>query len=94
MGYLAAEYISFGRASKESDVYSFGVMALEISCGRKSVEHNVQESRIRLLDWVWELHGNGRLLDATNRRLRLDFDTKQMECLMIVGLWCAHLTLT
>ncbi|KAL5556700.1 hypothetical protein UlMin_038936 [Ulmus minor] len=35
VGYMAPEYISTGRASKESDVYSFGVVALEIATGRK-----------------------------------------------------------
>ncbi|KAF5191085.1 L-type lectin-domain containing receptor kinase IX.1 [Thalictrum thalictroides] len=37
LGYLAPEYISTGKASKESDVFSFGVVALEIASGRKSV---------------------------------------------------------
>ncbi|RWR74086.1 Protein kinase domain-containing protein [Cinnamomum micranthum f. kanehirae] len=90
LGYLAPEYISSGRASKESDVYSFGIVALEIACGRKSVEHNEEESRIRLLEWVWNLYGKGGLLEAVDKKLHMDFDTTQMECLMIVGLWCAH----
>lgn len=25
-----------------------------------------------------------------DERLKLDFDAKQVECLMKVGLWCAH----
>ncbi|GLT69123.1 hypothetical protein SLA2020_412990 [Shorea laevis] len=31
LGYMAPEYISTCRASKESDVYSFGVVALELA---------------------------------------------------------------
>ncbi|KAG9447831.1 hypothetical protein H6P81_013959 [Aristolochia fimbriata] len=90
-GYLAPEYISRGKASKESDVYSFGVVVLEIACGRKAVEHEEDISTMRLVEWVWGLHGNGRLLEAVDRRLGdVDFDVKQMERLMIVGLWCAH----
>ncbi|RWR74085.1 L-type lectin-domain-containing protein [Cinnamomum micranthum f. kanehirae] len=89
-GYLAPEYISSGRASKESDVYSFGVVALEIASGRKSVAPSEEDSRMKLVDWVWNLYGNGRLLDAADERLGVEFDAKQMECLMIVGLWCAH----
>ncbi|CAF1969310.1 unnamed protein product [Brassica napus] len=36
-GYMAPEYISTGRASKESDVYSFGIVLVEIVTGKKSV---------------------------------------------------------
>uniref|UniRef100_A0A2N9H2K7 Protein kinase domain-containing protein n=1 Tax=Fagus sylvatica TaxID=28930 RepID=A0A2N9H2K7_FAGSY len=59
-GYMAPEYISTGRASKESDVYSFGVVALEIATGRRSVD-----------------------LMGPNSDM-------EVECLMIIGLWCAH----
>ncbi|RWR74083.1 Serine/threonine protein kinase [Cinnamomum micranthum f. kanehirae] len=90
MGYFAPEYISSGRISKESDVYSFGVVALEIACGRRAVKRNEEESRIELVEWVWDLYGNGRLIDAADERLHKDFDVTQMECLIIVGLWCAH----
>ncbi|XVE93580.1 hypothetical protein REPUB_Repub01dG0206900 [Reevesia pubescens] len=38
MGYMAPECVSSGRVSKESDVYSFGIVALEIACGRRSIE--------------------------------------------------------
>ncbi|KAL5727729.1 hypothetical protein ACHQM5_000889 [Ranunculus cassubicifolius] len=90
LGYMAPEYIRTGRASKESDVFSFGVVALEIACGRKSVDPMEMDSDIGLVEWVWELHGRGMLLSAADRRLSMEFDVKQMECLMTVGLWCAH----
>lgn len=32
----------------------------------------------------------GNLISAVDKRLRLDFDRKQTECLMVVGLWCVH----
>ncbi|KAF8406122.1 hypothetical protein HHK36_008202 [Tetracentron sinense] len=89
LGYMAPEYISTGKASKESDVFSFGVVALEIACGRKSIEPK-KESQVSLVAWVWELYGREILFDATDERLCMDYDSKQMEHLMIVGLWCAH----
>ncbi|CAD6229609.1 unnamed protein product [Miscanthus lutarioriparius] len=79
-----------GKASRESDVYSFGVVALEIACGRRPAELNEEPSKARLVPWVWELYGKNALLEAADWRLKGQFDEKQMERLMIVGLWCAH----
>jgi hypothetical protein len=90
LGYMAPEYISTGRASKESDVYSFGVVALEIATGRRSVDTMEKDSEIGLVQWVWNLYGKQDLLLAVDGKLDMDFDEKQVECLMIVGLWCAH----
>ncbi|KAF8034672.1 hypothetical protein BT93_C0860 [Corymbia citriodora subsp. variegata] len=90
MGYMAPECVYTGKASKESDVYSFGVVLLEITCGRKVIKPRAEEGQVRLVDWVWELYGTRRLLDAADSKLGIDFDGKQLECLMIVGLWCAH----
>lgn len=90
MGYLAPECVTTGKASKESDVYSFGVVALEVACGRKPVEPRQEPSKVRLVEWVWDLYGKGQLIEATDERLSKEFDEQQMECLMIVGLWCCH----
>ncbi|XP_044470573.1 L-type lectin-domain containing receptor kinase IX.1-like [Mangifera indica] len=90
MGYLAPECVTTGKASKESDVYSFGVVALEITCGRRPVESREEPSKVRLVEWVWGLYGKGQLHEAADKRLMRDFDERQMECLMIIGLWCCH----
>ncbi|XP_021890446.1 L-type lectin-domain containing receptor kinase IX.1-like [Carica papaya] len=89
-GYLAPEYISTGRASKESDVYSFGVVALEIVTGRKSVDPAKGKSEMGLVEWVWELYGKGEGISVVDERLLSEFDEKQAECLICAGLWCAH----
>ncbi|KAB1200352.1 L-type lectin-domain containing receptor kinase IX.1 [Morella rubra] len=90
LGYLAPECVTTGKASKESDVYSFGVVSLEIACGRKPVEPRAEPSKVRLLDWVWDLYGKGQILEAVDKKLSLEFDERQTECLMVVGLWCCH----
>ncbi|GMQ01391.1 hypothetical protein CsSME_00048045 [Camellia sinensis var. sinensis] len=91
MGYMAPEYLVTGKANKGSDVFSFGVVALEIACGRKPIDFKVPESQMRMVEWVWDLYGAGRLLEAAvDLKICPDFVQKEMECLMIVGLWCAH----
>ncbi|XP_050371600.1 L-type lectin-domain containing receptor kinase IX.1-like [Argentina anserina] len=90
MGYMALEYITTAKASKETDVYSFGVVALEIACGRKPIDHSCEEEQINMVEWVWELYGEGKIIEAADPKLCGEFDEKQMECLLIVGLWCSH----
>ncbi|CAF2109224.1 L-type lectin-domain containing receptor kinase IX.1-like [Brassica napus] len=91
-GYMAPEYISTGRASKESDVYSFGIVLVEIVTGKKSVEprQGKVEPEASLVERVWDQYGRGELISAIDHQMGKDFDMKQAECLMIVGLWCAH----
>ncbi|OAY39437.1 L-type lectin-domain containing receptor kinase IX.1 [Manihot esculenta] len=90
MGYMAPECFTSGKASKESDIYSFGVVALEIACGRRAVEPKLAENQIRIVEWVWELYGIGKILEAADPKLGRDFNEQEIERLMIVGLWCVH----
>ncbi|WJX87747.1 L-type lectin-domain containing receptor kinase IX.1 [Trifolium repens] len=91
LGYLAPEYVSTRRASKESDVYSFGIVVMEITTGKKAtaiLKEKYEEKG--MIEWVWDHYGRGELLKAMDENLKKDYDEKQVECLMIVGLWCAH----
>ncbi|KAM7489927.1 hypothetical protein LguiB_027411 [Lonicera macranthoides] len=90
MGYMAPECVITGQASKGSDVYSFGIVALEIASGLKPMDQKGVEGQVRLVDRIWDLYGLGKLLEGADPKLCGDFDDTQMECLMIVGLWCAH----
>ncbi|KAH7835422.1 hypothetical protein Vadar_026042 [Vaccinium darrowii] len=89
-GLVVGLSVGLGKASKESDVYSFGVVALEIACGRRPIEPNAPQNEVKMVEWVWELYGNGRILEAVDRRLGSEFDENVMQCLMVVGLWCAN----
>lgn len=90
-GYFAPEYASTGKASKESDIYSFGVVILEIVTGRRSSDTpDDANPEWGLVEWAWNLYGSAKILSAVDGRLNLVFDARQVECLMIVGLWCAH----
>ncbi|PSS21466.1 Legume lectin domain protein [Actinidia chinensis var. chinensis] len=90
MGYLALEYVTTGKASKESNVCSFGVVALELVYGRRPVELKVEPSRVLLIEWVWNLYGQGQILEAADKSLTTEYNENQLERLMVVGLWCCH----
>ncbi|GFP86854.1 L-type lectin-domain containing receptor kinase ix.1 [Phtheirospermum japonicum] len=91
MGYMAPECVITGRASKETDVYSFGIVLLEIACGRRPIDRRCQEeNQVVLVEWVWSLYGIGKLMDGTDPNLSTGFEEREMEQLMVVGLWCVH----
>ncbi|KAI4385257.1 hypothetical protein MLD38_003305 [Melastoma candidum] len=93
LGYLAPEYVTSGKASKESDVYSFGVVALEIATGRRVIDRtreNTSSNIAGLVAWVWGLHGSGNILTAADEKMTSDSNKIQVERLLLVGLWCAN----
>ncbi|KAM3310879.1 hypothetical protein ACQJBY_031511 [Aegilops geniculata] len=90
MGYMDPECVVTGRTSAESDVYSFGVVMLEIACGKRPAVARGREDVIHLVQWVWDSWERGRTLDAADAQLNLEFDDREMECMVVVGLWCAH----
>lgn len=63
---------------------------MEIASGRRSIDIKAAEDQVRLVEWVWNLYGIGKLVEATDPRLNKIFNEQQMERLMVVGLWCAH----
>ncbi|XP_026383720.1 L-type lectin-domain containing receptor kinase IX.1-like [Papaver somniferum] len=87
IGYLAPECFLTRKSSKESDVFSFGIVALEIACGRKPDDAT---PGLSLVEWVWGLYGRGRIGEAADGRLNMEFNEIEMEKLLVVGLWCAH----
>ncbi|KAL7227546.1 hypothetical protein ACSBR1_022409 [Camellia fascicularis] len=86
-GYMAPECLITDKVNKESNVYSFGVVALEIACGRKPIDLEVRENQMRMVEWVWDLYGTDKLLEATiDPKICPNFVKEEMECLIIVGL--------
>jgi serine/threonine protein kinase len=96
MGYLAPEYLQSGKATEQTDVFSYGVVVLEVCCGRRPIHKDESAAdgnnnkNVNLVDWVWQLHGEDRLIDAADARLAGEFDRDEMTRLLLVGLACAN----
>ncbi|GJN27920.1 hypothetical protein PR202_gb15985 [Eleusine coracana subsp. coracana] len=94
-GYLDPECVITGKASTESDIYSFGVVLLEVACGRRPMAppaagEGKDGQVFRLIEWAWDMYGQGTALNAADERLEGVFDSWEMERVVAVGLWCAH----
>ncbi|KAI7758334.1 hypothetical protein M8C21_013695 [Ambrosia artemisiifolia] len=90
-GYLAPEYLHCGKATDKTDVYSYGVVVLEVCCGRRPIEREIGGMKmVNLVDWVWDLHANGAVLDAIDKRLKGEFDEEEGKRLLMVGLSCVN----
>ncbi|CAL4891120.1 unnamed protein product [Urochloa decumbens] len=87
LGYMDPECRSRGGATIQSDIYSFGVILLEIACGR-SPAVMVDEAVIHLAWHVSDLHSQGRVLTAADPRLNGEFNAREMESVLVAGLWC------
>ncbi|CAN6338884.1 unnamed protein product [Urochloa humidicola] len=87
LGYMDPECRGRGRATIQSDVYSFGVILLEIACGR-SPDVVLDEAVIHLAWHVSDLHSQGRVLTAADPRLNGEFNAREMESVLMAGLWC------
>ncbi|KAI8536673.1 hypothetical protein RHMOL_Rhmol10G0275300 [Rhododendron molle] len=90
LGYIAPECFHTGKATQQSDVYAFGAVLLEVVCGFKP------GTRIGgyqfLVDWVWALHREGRLLEAVDKKLEEDYVVEEAQRILLLGLACSHPT--
>ncbi|KAF5191960.1 L-type lectin-domain containing receptor kinase VIII.1 [Thalictrum thalictroides] len=91
MGYLAPEYLQYGKATEKTDVFSYGVVLLEVACGRRPIEkESDSEKMVNLVDWVWGLYSKDKLIEAADKRLKGEYDEEGMKKLLLVGLSCAN----
>lgn len=90
MGYMAPEWQKSTAVSVKVDVYSFGVVLLEVICCRKMLQLDVPEDQIMLSDWVYLCLKRGRLAKLVEQQESTAVEAKQLERMVLVGLWCVQ----
>ncbi|KAI3409611.1 Non-specific serine/threonine protein kinase [Psidium guajava] len=92
VGYLAPECLHTGKATRESDVFGFGAVVLEVVCGQRPWAKAGYGGFQFLVDWVWSLHRDGRILEAVDERLGGDYEAEEARRSLLLGLACSHPT--
>ncbi|KAL5977031.1 hypothetical protein ACLOJK_021369 [Asimina triloba] len=87
IGYLAPEYAMRGHLTEKADVFAFGVVALEILSGRPNQDSSLDQEKIYLLEWAWNLHENDKELELIDPTLP-EFNEAEVLRLIGVALLC------
>ncbi|KAJ1288757.1 hypothetical protein BS78_02G112500 [Paspalum vaginatum] len=88
-GYLAPEYAMRGHLSEKADVFAFGVVVLEAVSGRSNTDASLDESKIYLLEWAWDLYEGKQPLGVVDARLD-GFDAEEALRAIRVALLCTQ----
>lgn len=88
-GYLAPEYAMRGHMTEKVDVFAFGVVLLETLAGRPNYYSTLDEDKVYIFEWVWELYEANHPLDVVDPRLE-EFDSEEVLRAIKVALVCTQ----
>uniref|UniRef100_A0A0E0Q3P1 non-specific serine/threonine protein kinase n=1 Tax=Oryza rufipogon TaxID=4529 RepID=A0A0E0Q3P1_ORYRU len=90
IGYLAPELLQNGKASPLTDVFAFDIFVLEVTCGRRPIEHKMNSDQLKLVDWVIDCWNERSLLEAMDPKLQNEYDADEAFLALKLGLLCSH----
>uniref|UniRef100_A0A0E0PE32 non-specific serine/threonine protein kinase n=1 Tax=Oryza rufipogon TaxID=4529 RepID=A0A0E0PE32_ORYRU len=88
-GYLAPEYAMRGRMTEKVDVFAFGVVLLEILAGRPNYDDALEEDKIYIFEWAWDLYENNNPLGLVDPKLE-EFNREEVLRAIRVALLCTQ----
>ncbi|KAK3141508.1 hypothetical protein QOZ80_4BG0334830 [Eleusine coracana subsp. coracana] len=88
-GYLAPEYAMRGHMTEKIDVFAFGVVVLETLAGRPNFDNTLDEDKIYILEWVWQLYEEEHPLDVVDPKL-IEFNADEVLRAIHVALLCTQ----
>ncbi|KAK7847658.1 putative lrr receptor-like serine/threonine-protein kinase [Quercus suber] len=88
-GYLAPEYAMRGHLTEKTDVFAFGIVALEMVSGRRNSDPSLEEEKMYLLEWAWQLHEDKREVDLVDVKLS-EFNEEEVKRVIRVSFLCTQ----
>ncbi|XP_065632935.1 probable LRR receptor-like serine/threonine-protein kinase At1g56140 isoform X2 [Quercus suber] len=89
IGYLAPEYAMRGHLTEKTDVFAFGIVALEMVSGRRNSDPSLEEEKMYLLEWAWQLHEDKREVDLVDVKLS-EFNEEEVKRVIRVSFLCTQ----
>ncbi|KAK6943001.1 Serine-threonine/tyrosine-protein kinase, catalytic domain [Dillenia turbinata] len=90
LGYLAPEHTRTGKATTSTNVFAFGAFLQEVACGRRPIEPNTDNGYPILVDWVFSCLNQGKILEAADPNLVIEYVEEEMNLVLRLGLMCSH----
>ncbi|VAH73257.1 unnamed protein product [Triticum turgidum subsp. durum] len=90
IGYLAPELGHTSKATPLTDVFAFGVFVLEVACGQRPVNPNLEDIQVLLVESVVDQWNKGSLLDAVDKQLGGNYNADEACVALKLGLLCSH----
>ncbi|XP_059314452.1 protein kinase STUNTED-like [Lycium ferocissimum] len=87
-GYLAPEYIMYGKVDEKIDVYSFGVVLLELITGKRAIEKDLEAHHESLVLWARSLLSCGRSDRLVDPNLNKNYNNDEMKMMMFAARLC------
>ncbi|MQM01415.1 hypothetical protein Taro_034178 [Colocasia esculenta] len=89
MGYIAPELTSTSKATTETDVFAFGAFLLEVACGRRPIETQLEAEEMILVEWVLDNWKKGEMMRSVDPRLS-GYAVEEVGMVLMLGLLCSH----
>ncbi|KAI3675659.1 hypothetical protein L1987_85255 [Smallanthus sonchifolius] len=83
------QYAMRGHLTEKADVFGFGVVALEMISGRPNSDTTLEDDKIYLLEWAWNLHEADNEVELVDKEL-YEFDENEVKRVTRIALLCTQ----
>ncbi|KAL2523015.1 putative receptor-like protein kinase [Forsythia ovata] len=89
-GYFDPDYFRTRKLTRKSDTYAFGVVLLEVLCGRRALDRNVEEDKRSLTTWAKDCISKGEVDQLVAPSLRGKISKESLMTFLEVAKRCLH----